>query len=525
MAAYAPPGAVTWAHNSVPRYHVDGSGKLTEGTALLDVDPPLSLSLATSPYWGSIAFALLLLAGLALSLGFVLTIALAAAGCGRTKFRARLVAPASPGCCARACSCVAGGCAVAWYGAGVLVVAAAAVAAAAQGGGFKSSLAQLLDAAAGARQLLLLANATLSGELTATVANVTATAGALAADAAAGGAPAGVLAALAAIAAAAADAQGSVDRTSDQLTSGTALVESSWTALLKATDIYALPERASGGFVGASVLLALVALLTLGCVTPGRRASACFRWLTAPLLTLAWTATALAAAGVVVVALVGSDVCVDPASAVSRVLFNSTLVAGGAAPALGPSVAYYLQGGAACGDAPAGSVSALLAASQANVTASLDLVSAVAGDLAPALQPLASVLTSGLLAVNATLGELAADVDCSVLHGLWLALLAALCGAGMPAAVGLAAALLVASAGLLVALCASVRLCRAHPGDEPEAVQPTVDVVETMRAGGGLVFTRGAPPALERYGATAASAPPPPPYAGSAGAYSSTPWK
>jgi hypothetical protein len=167
-------------------------------------------------------------------------------------------------------------------------------------------------------------------------------------------------------------------------------------------------------------------------------------------------------AGIVYVpALVGSDICVDPAAAVKAIFSNSTLVA----PLARDSLIYYSQCSAG-GVAPAGAV---LAASDAlaQINTASSQISAfgaiVSGD--PQLDPLVVSMAASINLANVSTIALADSVACGTLSSVWALLISGLC---TNTVFSIDTMTLCLGAGAVVAffwLSTTAHLLRNHPGD------------------------------------------------------------
>lgn len=167
-------------------------------------------------------------------------------------------------------------------------------------------------------------------------------------------------------------------------------------------------------------------------------------------------------AGIVYVpALVGSDICVDPAAAVKTIFSNSTLVA----PLARDSLIYYSQCSAG-GVAPAGAV---LAASDAlaQINTASSQISAfgaiVSGD--PQLDPLVVSMAASINLANVSTIALADSVACGTLSSVWALLISGLC---TNTVFSIDTMTLCLGAGAVVAffwLSTTAHLLRNHPGD------------------------------------------------------------
>lgn len=175
-------------------------------------------------------------------------------------------------------------------------------------------------------------------------------------------------------------------------------------------------------------------------------------------------------------ALIGSDICVEPTTVVTRAL-NAT--SGTGASLAADSLAFYANCAAQPGLAPAGAYASAVDSSAQLVAAFVDLA-AVSSAVAPypALQPLVDQISANLSAANATLNLLTDAISCTPVSGLWDRLITGLCG-GIEGVVELALALSATSFLLLFILGFGAAVCYHHPGD-------AVDIEEVQDKYGSL---------------------------------------
>jgi hypothetical protein len=234
-----------------------------------------------------------------------------------------------------------------------------------------------------------------------------------------------------------------------------------------------------GGCMGW-VLLNAVLLLSNKCAARLFKACSCLTLIVGTLL--------LALAGILYVpVLMGSDVCVGPSAAVSRVL-NET--SGPTAATAADTWAYYSACGADASLAPTGAFAqaASSTAQMASAAAFLDAVNATANSdpvlYAPIL-PLLSDASSQLAATNASLVAVVGAVGCAPVSALYGEVVDGLCTGAVLAIIRMFLALVAAAGAFLFVLVASACLIFHHPGDVPKAGANRYDDMYRSVAAGG----------------------------------------
>ena len=213
----------------------------------------------------------------------------------------------------------------------------------------------------------------------------------------------------------------------------------------------------SWSLVGVSLLWVILNISVLSATTFSAlvfKSCSCINLSAAVLVTIL--------AGIVYVpALVGSDICVDPAAAIKTVFTNSSFIS----PLARDSLIYYSQ----CSSNTVAPAGAVLAASDA--LAQINLASTklsdfgynVSGD--PQFTSIITSMQASVLAANISTIALADSVDCGPISSVWGLLISGLCTYTV---FGIDTMTICLGASACVAffwLCTTAHLLRNHPGD------------------------------------------------------------
>lgn len=258
-------------------------------------------------------------------------------------------------------------------------------------------------------------------------------------------------------------------------------------------------------FIGLGVAAGWL-LVHLAALSPTKATACAFRAST--VCTLLLSAGLPVLAGVLyAVALVGSDVCVAPASTLVRLL-NTT---GASSPLAASTFAYYTTcsaggsgGGGGGGDASSQISSASSALAQATSSVASLNASLGAGDpgLAAALAPLLASITGDLVGANASVALLSGStLACAPVSGIYNSLLNALCGTAVTGVAETFIPTVVASITVVFLLCYAVSLCANHPGDGPP-VDEDAEAKRIKGSWGGDGF-RASPGGVNEWGSGA----------------------
>ena len=310
--------------------------------------------------------------------------------------------------------------------------------------------------------------ATVSGPLVAALA-LAATASTQLAAAAASTGDGGVIGAVATITASTANALSAasalgVSLTAARDTLSTSLcLSTSSTCSVDVTTSQSYISYSVNGILGGGAFFAFFHGLFL---CRSRGAAGLFR-LTTPIMLFIGVLTPLLGAAFYAVALVGSDFCVSPSTALSAVVNASSPLAGqtlayaaacGAATTVEPSAA-SAQGQAAAGVSIIANTIGQIASLNASISSNALFVSLLA--------PLGD-LTYSLASANVSAVALATGVACAPTATIYFELVNGLCTGAASSGVKTLFAIGGAVVAVTGVLFASIRACWQHPGDEPD---------------------------------------------------------
>jgi hypothetical protein len=349
---------------------------------------------------------------------------------------------------------------------------------------------------------------TVSGPLAGSLASLSANALALSGACAAAGAPcSGQLPAISAVQAQAASTLADVTSLGASLASAAAGFQRSLG--LSADAPFQLDAIKTAVELWVWVTLGAVAgwlLVHLATLSPTKITACMFRASTVCTLLLA-AAIPVLAGGLYAVALVGSDVCVAPASTLVRLL-NAT---GAASPLAASTLAYYTTcsaggsgGGGDDASSQIGSASSALAQATWRVAALNATLGAGDAGVAAALAPLMAAITGDIVGANASVALLSgATLACAPVSGVYNSLLNALCGTAVTGVAQTFIPTVVASIAAVFLLCYAVSLCANHPGDGPAGEEGAEAKLIKGSGWGGEGFRASSPGGVSDWGSGA----------------------
>jgi len=367
---------------------------------------------------------------------------------------------AKGGCCSTFCGVLFGP--RLWFLIAAIVMLGGTSAALSQVTAFRSSVDKAVSALDDFDSILNTANNLVNSSLTPALDSTLAAITAFSASAPVGGWPAPVQSAITSMQAQVTDGSTNTAAVASRLASLTSAIDGTvHSSSSNPLDVHTLGTRVfQGGVTALAIFLGFVLFSVFG--LPGTKCGASFfRWFDACGLVLSVLLVCIFAGLFMAIALVGSDVCVDPSTAVLAIAnqTNSGTLAM-------DTLTYYTGCGANPGLPPLGAYSDVTLGESSLVnglSTYASMLSAVnsTAEAHPAIEWIGGNLT----AANVSIAALADTLRCAPLADVYDRVLDAICSTGIVAVIKTWALATAAVILIFAMVSAGARLCWSHPGD------------------------------------------------------------
>lgn len=371
-----------------------------------------------------------------------------------------------------------------WLILGVVLVAGVCAAAMARMTAFRDTVTSTVTELDSMQSLLSTTGTLASGSLASSLGSVNMTLGDLYAAAQAAGAAQNDLNTIAGLQGSALTAMGTASTLGSQLTSASnAIFSKLRTGNL---DVNMLGKEVFAGGIAALALYFVFFLLVSFTLCKTRCCATTFRVCNIA-LTIVFLLTFVFAGIFLTVSVVGSDVCVAPANALSSALNASNVVD----PTAADTVNYYSSCMSASGAIapPTAGAPLQLANGQAqfaSAQASFNSFSTQAQTAYPALQPQLDAVNASFTTAGAALNSVASQASCAPANAIANNLFTTLCNTGIVGIIDVWALATAACLLIFIVTTSAARICWRHPGDEPSKNRDArADVIATTAIAGG----------------------------------------